>query len=209
MNNDFDSIKHSVENYYSQKIATYGNVPKGVDWNSLASQELRFVQLLKVVNPLELVSLNDYGCGYGHLYEFMTSKGYHFDYHGYDLSELMISRAKELYGSHPNCHFWVGDSYSKVADYTVASGIFNVKLDKSDQEWEEYVIATLATLNTLSQSGFAFNILTSYSDQEYMRDDLYYANPCFYFDFCKRHFSKHVALLHDYGLYEFTILVRK
>jgi SAM-dependent methyltransferase len=164
---------------------------------------------IKVVNPLEQVSLTDYGCGYGYLYEFMTRKGYHFDYHGYDLSEPMINQARELYGSHPNCHFWAGNSYSKVADYTVASGIFNVKLDKSDQEWEEYVIATLNTLNTLSQSGFAFNILTSYSDREYMRDDLYYANPCFYFDFCKRNFSKNVALLHDYGLYEFTILVRK
>jgi len=165
MNHNFDLIRNSVENYYSQKIATHGAIPKGVDWNSLASQELRFVQLLKVVNPLEPISLTDYGCGYGYLYEFMTRKGYHFDYHGYDLSEPMINQARELYGSHPNCHFWAGNSYSKVADYTVASGIFNVKLDKSDQEWEEYVIATLNTLNTLSQSGFAFNILTSYFDQ--------------------------------------------
>jgi hypothetical protein len=29
------------------------------------------------------------------------------------------------------------------------------------------------------------------------------------FDICKRKFSRNVALLHDYGLYEFTILVRK
>jgi len=29
------------------------------------------------------------------------------------------------------------------------------------------------------------------------------------FDYCKRTYSRDVALLHDYGLYEFTILVRK
>jgi hypothetical protein len=30
-----------------------------------------------------------------------------------------------------------------------------------------------------------------------------------FFDHCKRNFSRQVALLHDYGLWEFTILVRK
>jgi hypothetical protein len=42
-----------------------------------------------------------------------------------------------------------------------------------------------------------------------MRADLYYADPAQVFDYCKRRFSPNVALLHDYGLYEFTILVRK
>ena len=44
---------------------------------------------------------------------------------------------------------------------------------------------------------------------ERMRDDLHYGDPCSLFDHCKRAFSKQVALLHDYGLYEFTIRVRK
>jgi hypothetical protein len=42
-----------------------------------------------------------------------------------------------------------------------------------------------------------------------MRDDLYYADPRVIFDHCKRSFSRWVALLHDYGLYEFTIIVRR
>ena len=42
-----------------------------------------------------------------------------------------------------------------------------------------------------------------------MRPDLYYADPCELFDRCKRRYSRNVALLHDYDLYEFTILVRK
>jgi hypothetical protein len=57
--------------------------------------------------------------------------------------------------------------------------------------------------------GFAFNCLTTYSDPERLRDDLYYGDPCYYFDLCKRLYSRHVALLHDYGLWEFTIIVRK
>ena len=40
-------------------------------------------------------------------------------------------------------------------------------------------------------------------------DYLYYADPGRLFDLCKRRYSRNIALLHDYGLYEFTILVRK
>ena len=68
---------------------------------------------------------------------------------------------------------------------------------------------TLNELDRTSRLGFAFNCLTSYSDADKKRDYLYYADPCKLFDLCKRRYSKQVALLHDYGLYEFTILVRK
>ena len=56
---------------------------------------------------------------------------------------------------------------------------------------------------------FAFNVLTSYADPDRMRPDLYYADPCFLFDYCQRRYSRWVAILHDYGLYEFTVVVRK
>jgi hypothetical protein len=59
----------------------------------------------------------------------------------------------------------------------------------------------------LSRRGFAFNMLTGYADADRMRPDLYYADPHAVFDRCRR-FSRRVALLHDYPLYEFTMLVR-
>jgi len=63
----------------------------------------------------------------------------------------------------------------------------------------------------LCSKGFSFNMLTRYSDADRMaqRPDLFYGDPLFFFDFCKCEFSRNVALLHDYGLYDFTILVRK
>jgi hypothetical protein len=91
----------------------------------------------------------------------------------------------------------------------VASGVFNVKLHTPLADWEAYVLRTVDRLAALGRHGFAFNALTSYSDPERMRPDLYYTNPCVLFDYCKRRFSRHVALLHDYGLFEFTILVRR
>jgi len=66
-------------------------------------------------------------------------------------------------------------------------------------------------MNSLCSKGFSFNMLTGYSDADRMaqRPDLYFGDPLFYFDYCKRNFSRNVALLHDYGLYDFTVLVRK
>jgi len=93
-------------------------------------------------------------------------------------------------------------------DYLIASGIFNVMLDALADEWEEYIKTHLHRINSLSIKGFSFNMLTIYSDPDRMKDYLYYADPCIYFDYCKRYFSKWVALLHDYGLWEFTILMR-
>jgi len=72
-----------------------------------------------------------------------------------------------------------------------------------------YILDTLENINEKSKKGFSFNMLTKYSDKELMRGDLYYADPLFFFDYCKRNYSKEISLLHDYDLYEFTILVKK
>jgi hypothetical protein len=57
--------------------------------------------------------------------------------------------------------------------------------------------------------GFAFNMLTLYSDVEKRAMHLHFADPLRYFDLCKRNYAHYVTLLHDYPLYEFTILVKK
>ena len=98
---------------------------------------------------------------------------------------------------------------TESADYGIASGIFNVRLSTPEAQWRAYVEETLDSLDRTSRRGFAFNCLTTYSDPEKLRDHLHYADPAVLFDRCKRRYSTQVALLHDYGLYEFTILVRK
>lgn len=202
-------ILTEVAGYYSAKLAEYGETPRGVDWNGEESQVLRFAQLAKIIRQPIGFSLNDLGCGYGALFEYLNSCSRDFVYNGCDVSGDMIRAAQARYANNTNARFVIASEPFENADYGVASGIFNVRLGRSDAEWHDYLEATLHVLNRTSSRGFAFNCLTSYSDSGKMRDYLYYADPCALFDFCKRHFSRHVALLHDYGLYEFTILVRK
>jgi len=202
------SLLFEVASYYSDKLAEYGETPRGVDWNGEESQTLRFEELCRIIDT-EGFSLNDLGCGYGALFDFLSDRYSIYSYLGVDVSEDMVRAAESRYKEKTMARFIANAEPDTVADYGIASGIFNVRLGRTDAEWYGYLQTTLDVLDRTSHRGFAFNCLTSYSDEDKMRDYLYYADPCRLFDFCKRRYSRHVALFHNYGLYEFTILVRK
>lgn len=95
-------------------------------------------------------------------------------------------------------------------DYVVVSGTFNVKFGINTKNYKKYVLEKLNEINEINEislKGFSFNLLTKYVD--YKKRHLFYADPLFFFDYCKKNFSKYVSLIHDYPLYEFTILVYK
>jgi SAM-dependent methyltransferase len=197
-----------VKSYFDKRIREHGASPRGSDWNSETSQNIRFDQLLRVVES-QAFSLLDYGCGYGALADYLVSRGFHADYYGYDILESAIETARQAHQGKPRRSFFTEKTQLPVCDYTVASGIFNFRGEQSFEEWTEYVLGVLNEFNQLSLHGFSSNFLTKYSDAEKMRADLYYADPLFLFDYCKRNFSRNVALLHDYRLYDFTLLIRK
>jgi SAM-dependent methyltransferase len=203
------SLLDEVASYYSEKLERHGETPQGVDWNGEEGQTLRFTQLCKIFTKSEGFAVNDIGCGYGALYDFLDVNFQRFSYIGIDVSEDMLLAAKRRLCEKEGVHFVLGGAPAKAADFGVASGIFNVRLGRSDSEWLAYLESTLDIMNETSKLGFSFNCLTSYSDHDKMRDYLYYADPCMLFDLCKRRYSRNVSVLHDYGLYEFTILVRK
>ena len=210
-----DDILHSLQDYFTNRITKYGANFRGVDWNSAARQELCFRQLMRICeDPAQGIvaqnfSINDYGCGYGALVQYLVQHDYKYAYYtGFEITQAMSDKAREIFGL-KNCRFTTDENTLSPADYTIASGLLSLKLDTSNEQWEKYVLQLLDSLWTLSEKGFAFNSLTKYSDPDLLRPELYYADPCFLFDYCKTRFSRNVALLHDYGVYEFTILVRR
>lgn len=197
-----------VKSYFDKRIQEHGASPRGSDWNSETSQNIRFDQLLKVIE-VQAFSLLDYGSGYGALADYLAAKGFEVDYYGYDILESAIATARQIHANKPRRTFFTDRSQLPICDYTVASGIFNFRGEQSFEDWTEYVLGVLREFDQLSRHGFSSNFLTKYSDADKMRPDLYYADPMFLFDYCKRNFSKNVALLHDYRLYDFTLIVRK
>ena len=199
-------IKDSTD-YYEGKLKKYGPTSQGVDWKTKESQILRFKQLMQVVDIHDKVrSILDFGFGYGALLGYLNENFLDYDYTGYDSSKAMIKEAKKKY---PNSKWIYNIDDLKKIDFLIASGVFNIKMSYSDTDWTDYISETLKQFYDLSSKGFSFNILTKYSDKEYMKNNLYYADLLLIFDWCKNNISKYVSLLHNYPLYEFTILVKK
>jgi len=204
-----DVLRDQARDYYDAKLRSHGPTPAGVDWNSPESQELRFSQLASLWKHDPEATLLDYGCGYGALAPYIRDHGHRGPYVGFDVSEAMAGAARVHLAGLDHCRVTTDRADLQPVDFAVASGVLNVKQGASDDAWAAYVWSTIADLAALGVRGFAFNALTSYSDPEKRRPDLFYADPLQLFDRCKREYSRFVTLLHDYPLYEFTIVVRK
>jgi SAM-dependent methyltransferase len=201
----FEEFLKDVAAYYSSRISECGATPQGVDWNGEASQKARFHQLIRVMDGDLSASVLDFGCGYGALLPFLRQAGWKGHYEGVDIAEAMIDEAKRLFEGDSDTVFTVGTRPRSSADYVIASGIFNVKLGQSCADWEQHVYQTIKEMVENSRKGIACNFLTAWSDQEKMRDDLFYAAPEKMLAFCASNFSRWIDLSHDYGLFEFTV----
>ena len=205
-----NDVRTNIDHYYTEKIKKHGQTPQGVDWNNEAGQLLRFEQLSKVISKKNF-TLADIGCGYGKYNEYLEKYHTDYDYIGYDLSREMIVNAKKRYKSKLNLRFQCVKNLNEITavDFCIASGIFSVKMEYTEAQWLSHILETLDAINEKSKHGFSFNMLTKYSDAEKMKNHLYYADPLFIFDYCKRNYSKNICLNHAYNLYEFTIIVKK
>jgi SAM-dependent methyltransferase len=202
-------LRDRVRTYYSGRLRRHGPTPLGVDWPNAISQHLRFVQLLKLCDFESAFSLNDFGCGYGALLEFLAVRhgGAEIDYRGIDLSPVMVTAARKCWSDRQDAKFTVGSRCGRRADYSLASGIFNVRLGHPVAEWEAYVEQILSDLHESSRVGFAVNFMRPH-DTLSMEDELYRIEPPRWIDFCER-LGGSIELIGDYGLREFTLLIRR
>jgi SAM-dependent methyltransferase len=209
MSPPYMDTRERIARYYAAALATHGATPRGVDWNSAESQELRFTQLLAVVDDDE-ASVLDFGCGYGALAARLRRDGHRGAYTGYDAAPEMIAAAEgnRVAQGLESVRFTSDLQGLEPSAYALASGLFNVRLDASVPDWEAYVRETIDAIARLGTRGFAFNMLTRYADAHRMRADLYYADPGTWLTWSLDRFGRHAAVRHDYPLYEFTILVR-
>lgn len=202
------SILDEVAAYYTSRLAEHGPTARGVDWNGAESHDLRHRQFLRLIDDSS-ASVLDLGCGFGDFLRFLRGAGHRGTYIGYDVAPSMIAEAKRIFGERADQRWKVGAAPSDSACFAVASGIFNVKGEVPATSWQIYVRETVDLLARAATGGFGFNVLSLSSDPERRRQDLYYADPVETLDWCLSRYGRSVALLQDYGLYEFTIIVRQ
>jgi SAM-dependent methyltransferase len=128
--------------------------PSAVGWTNQNAQYKRFSVLFNI-GILDSDRVLDYGCGLGHLNEYMRLNGYKFiKYFGIDINPYYIEMAKQLY---PNRDFILSDiedvKVNPQVDYVIGSGVFTYGIT-IDQ-----VVSKIEKAYEISKRGVAFNFL--------------------------------------------------
>ena len=205
-----DEIHHVIREYYEAKVRRHGATPRGVDWENEPMQQLRFVQLLKLVDFSRPFSLTDLGCGYGALLAFIEGRFPQavFRYAGIDVAPGMVRRARRVHGERPHAVFRVASAPLEATDYCLASGIFNVQLEVRLETWEAMIERTLHDMSRRSTRGFAFNFMADWPGPP-SPAGLYRCLPERWVRFCESALGVEIEVLDRYRMREFTLLARK
>jgi SAM-dependent methyltransferase len=203
------AVYRSTARYYGEKVRRHGATALGADWRCEPTQQMRFVQLLKLCAGSSACSLNDLGCGYGALLQFLARRRRlrELDYLGVDVSPEMIAAARAAHPRHAH-RFVIGSQSPRVAHYSVASGIFNVRLDVPLVLWERFVQQTLSQLRETSRLGFAINFMTPVPATMDSPPQLYRPPLERWPSYIEKELGFRVEPVQGYGLHEITLLAR-
>ena len=203
-----DAGYRRIVEHYEDCLARHGDTHLGVDWPRLADAETRYRVMLGLIQPsADEVSVLDFGCGAGHLYEFIRRNRHPgLLYSGLDLSPRFVELCRS---KHPEVSFECVDlmhhdiATSPRFDYVVANGVFTEKRELSFDAMLGYFEAMIPRLFALARIGIAFNVMSKAVDWE--RDDLFHLPLDTLARFLTRSVTRHFAVRNDYGLYEYTV----
>jgi SAM-dependent methyltransferase len=196
--------------HYEECLARHGDHHRGVDWPRADDADLRYAVMLGLLPPdsPQPARLLDFGCGAGHLLEFIRQHRVPgVEYHGLDLSERFVALCR---GKFPGVCFIHADVLDPAAelgkyDYMIMNGVFTEKCTLSHDSMWEYVQAVLRRTWPHVRHGLAFNVMSKQVDWE--RADLFHL-PCdVLMAFLRAELSRHCVIRQDYGLFEYTTYV--
>jgi SAM-dependent methyltransferase len=171
---------------YTSYLKEHGATARGAHWLSVDTQKSRFQELCKLLtkdNCSSETTINDFGCGYGALWEYLQELNFQGSYTGYDINHSMIAAANNKYYSR-NVNFVQANTVTNPAMFTLISGTFNLKMHASDRSWWKYTKQLIQTAWNNSEVGMAFNILEE-SLKVYPMEILFYSQKSDVIDFCK------------------------
>jgi SAM-dependent methyltransferase len=203
-----DPDYRQIVDHYERCLARHGDTHLGVDWPRLEDAETRYRVMLDLIPPdCSNLSVLDFGCGAGHLYEFLRRHPRPgLRYSGLDLSGRFVELCRSKY---PDVEFFEADLLKESVDgltrpdFVIANGVFTEKRGLGFDPMLGYFEALVSRLFALARVGIAFNVMSSHVDWE--RDDLFHLPIDTLARFLTRDLSRHFVIRNDYGLYEYTV----
>lgn len=137
-----------IVQHYENCFKKYGDNNKGVDWPNKNDAELRYRVMLDVMKfdpektDQDAVSLLDFGCGLGHLYQYILENDIGVQYTGLDVSALFVEKCKEKF---PETEFLLLDllknernELPQKYNYIILNGVFTEKREMDYETMLDY-----------------------------------------------------------------------
>lgn len=205
---DIKSLARPIE----ESVATRGLSPAAV-WmdkeDALAKGATRCQAMFRAIPPGIPFSLLDIGCGPGFAIPYLEEKfgGDFAGYLGVDISKSLLEAARAAW---PAYQFVERDILSDplpalTHDHVIINGVVTAKFHIPHEEMERFAERLLAAAWRAARISLSFNVMSTHVD--WTRDDLFHWPMDKAATFCVKHLSRHINILADYGLYEYTVQV--
>jgi SAM-dependent methyltransferase len=192
--------------YYNTLLDSHGFSAKAVAWRDEAFQQFRFASIAQAFDfERGPFTVYEVGCGLGHLRDFLREHFPNATYSGADINPKMIERALQRDSSLAVEFRDIVKDPPPPADYVVASGIFNLRMQHTDEAWETIVRSVLKAMYAAAKRGIAANFLTSHVD--WKREIAYHEDPVRTLQFALTELSRFSEIRHAYYPWEFTLAV--
>lgn len=205
-----------IAEYYENCYKIHGDSNLGVNWPKNEDIPIRhqvhfdLIAYSKTENPIEKISLLDFGSGLGHFYGWLkeTKKSIP-KYTGVDINQCMCEAASKKYPEvmFHNVDLLKEDICFPIFDFIVINGVFTVKHTLNHSEMKEFFETTLKKLWKCCNHGLSFNVMSKQVDWE--REDLFHVSLDDLAIFLKQNLSRNFVIRNDYELYEYTTYVYK
>lgn len=193
---------------YEGSFRQHGNSPASL-LTPKGKQGLRFQALLPALDRPGL-SVLDYGCGLGHLLDYLNEHARHpFSYLGLDMVKPFVQHCQSQF-SQPNARFEWADPTAPLAgqaDVVFASGVFNLLLEGGADPTHAYMEHRLAELYAAASHCLVVDFLSEYVD--FTQPAAYHPPVGRLLQFVMAQLSRRVVMRHDLLPYEYTLLIFK
>ena len=193
----------NVRSLYREQFRRHGDSPAGVFWPK-GRQELRWQALTAAVD-VPAFDLLDYGCGLAHMRDWLTRRHPRARYTGVDILEEYIEHARQ---EAPEASVQLVRGPTDVVgefDFTVLSGVFNIRYVDDEQEHEAIVFDVLEQLFTRTRQALSVNFQTPFAD--FVQEASHHQNVGRLLDFVVGRLSRRFTVDHATLPYEYTLTV--
>ena len=197
--------------HYENCFEKHGDNHLGVDWPNINDVYKRYDVMLNIINKTnKTVKLLDFGCGCGHLLEYINKKSLNIKYYGLDISEKFYNHCKNKFKENTFYNLDILKSNIDILpnfDYIILNGVFTEKRNLENNEMFKFMTSILKKLFLKTNIGLSFNVMSPIVD--FKRDDLYYLSYDELGLFLKKNLSKNFVINNNYQLWEYTTYVYK